>query len=140
MTDSVRQPDLYAYYDIYSSKVEYSRTEQTESKVQNIVLYTSPKLTQSIGSIVFDIKAFISNPPIASRVLNIIVAFPFGTLSGQRTNQLKIVDVKPPLGPDSFVIYTILSGNNDFIGSKGYITITSNETSIRRLDIWLDKQ
>jgi hypothetical protein len=86
------------------------------------------------------------------RESNMIVALPFGTLTALYTNQSRefIVNTSvfftdssvtlPEFASKTTIVYTILSGNGHFIGSKGYVTVTTDDTSIRRVDFWLDKQ
>ena len=152
MATAVRQPDLSAYFDRSVSKTEISKTASTYTESDIFSLYTSPDLTHQIGNYILDIKAYIQSNVEVAREINTIVSLPFGTLSAQRTDRFRstltpISEVGPNIpSPNSFalsneiLIYTILSGNEDFIGSNGYVTITTNNTSIRRLDIWLNKQ
>ena len=130
MTDSVRQPDLSVYYDILKTDTEASETRLTKSLVQIGSLYTSSDLTHKIGNIVFDRVKYTESEVDIVWIADAIIKLPFGTLCAQRT-------FIKSLGPNETAVYTILSGSEDFLGSKGYVTFTS---TIRRADFWFDKQ
>ena len=133
MTDSVRQPDLSVYYDVTTVDSETSETKLTNSKVQIVSLYTSRDLTHQIGTFVLDrIRYDQSGVEIVS-VADGIATLPFGTLCTQRS-YVKVI------APNQTVVYTILSGDQDFLGSKGYITVTTDDSPIRRMDFWFDKK
>ena len=133
MTDSVRQPDLSVYYDRATSELEISKTKLTNTLVLTASLYTSRDLTNQIGNVVFDGAGYNQSDVEIVGLVDAIVKLPFGTLCAQRS-------YFKDFAPNQTIVSTITSGNGDFIGSKGYITVTVDNTSIRRLDIWLDKQ
>ncbi len=154
MTTDVRQPDLSVYYDakqLNAENIETSETKLTQTQVTIISLYTSPDITQQIGYRTLNSTAYIESKIEIVRDVNNILVLPFGTLSFQRTAKsrelLKLNAFFIPVTPistteiinNAIVTYTIVSGNGDFLGSKGYVTITSDDTSIRRIDVWLDK-
>ena len=149
MTESVRQPDLSVYYSllIITSGV---RSTQNEYIVETSTrpLFINREVTQDIGYV-----TFVSNMNPQTSLDTITIVLPFGSLCAQNTSDsramlvpsdksIKVGDIQISSQQEynTTFIYTILSGNGDFIGSKGYVTITTDDTLTRRVDFWLDKQ
>ena len=140
MTDAVRQPDLSIYADFAGLPRETIHTELTTQYLVNGFVYSNPELTTQIGAISSSATRFNLTGIV---VIDHIMELPFGTILYQLTDKASNI-----FNPDSFYfklnslnVFTIMSGNGHFIGSKGYVTyIVGDNPALRRIDFWFDKQ
>lgn len=150
MTTAVRQPDLSVYYALSIPPISGVSSIQNGYIVENSTrpIFSKYDLTQNIGYV-----TFVSNINTKTALENMTLVLPFGSLSAQSSGDppatLKPLENSIEVGNMHIyseqqnninTIYTILSGNGDFIGSKGYVTITTDDTLTRRVDFWLDKR
>ena len=148
MTDSVRQPDLTVYFTpLDNTYLNITTLNGTELIDVTRPVYIDYELKSSIGAI-----NLVTRSNTLTLLKTFTIVLPFGSLviqqSGNPNAYLPKVQSTKLNGQqfsaqqlsNSSTIFTIISGNGDFLGSKGYVTITTDDTLTRRVDFWLDKQ
>ena len=150
-----REPDLVCYYN-FKSLVRQSTINAFSVKLFSVndTTILKPPTDTLIGP--YDIWWMTGNvnyyvndkKEVVGRLATNILSFSFGSIVFE-DSRLDLVNVYldnnldedySRFKPNSKVISRITSGNKDFVNSTGFVVVTTDETDIRKVEVFFDKK
>ena len=132
-TDLQQKPDLIFYYTINLGEGEETFTFNNSDKTKifhNLTrpLFAEPELKNKIG----DLLSILQKFPNGDAVFDTSVSFNFGTIFAKSF----LKGYKNFLEPNYSADVQIIGGDNHFVNSRGYIKNITNDTSVRKVEVY----
>lgn len=159
-----REPDLVCYYNVKGALIQKTNTIKSkndilDSKVTirkvfavddpNILKPVEDTITSpyNIGWLTNNVSFYVNDKKeVVGRLATKNLSLPFGSIVFE-DSRVDLVNVNldleeggSQLKPNSVVVSRITSGNKDFVNSTGFVVITTDETDIRKVEVFFDKK